>query len=66
MNPSTLESYQAARALREQALELVNGVEAQADAGTRKAARLMASAWKRYLRRSALTVKAEDAHWGAL
>ena len=66
MNPSTFESYQAASKLQAEAAALLNAIEAQADAGARKAEALLNAAWMRYNRRATITNRAAYQHWGDL
>ena len=62
----TFERYQAECKLQDQARELLYAVEAKADAGVRKAERLIEPSWQRYNRRSGRVNIAADRHWGAL
>ena len=66
MYTSTFEKYQAASKLQDQALQVMNRIEAKADEGVRKAEKLLNLAWERYNRRAARTYEAAYRHWGDL
>ena len=63
---STFERYQAASKLQDEALQVMNRIEAKADEGVRKAEKLLNLAWERYNRRAARIYEAAYRHWGDL
>ena len=66
MQGSTFERYKAASQLQDEALRMMNRLEALADEGKRKAEELLNLAWIRYNRRAARTYEAAYRHWGDL